>query len=75
MTHTKGSTVFHDAARLANHAVLIRPFRRSTLLNAISQQVNKGVESHWQTFESIQKTALTRTLALFNGIADAIDEG
>lgn len=75
MTHAKGSAVFRDAARLANHAVLIRPFQRSTLLNSISQQVNKGVEARWQTFEPIQKATLTRTLTLFNGIADLIDEG
>ncbi|MEO5375370.1 MAG: HD domain-containing protein [Alphaproteobacteria bacterium] len=70
-----GSSLFRDAVRHGNHAMLVKPFKRSDLLNAISRQVNKGVEANWNGFEPLQKSALTKTVKIFNGISDLIDEG
>lgn len=75
MSHATGSTLFRDAVRQSGAALLVAPFRRGVLIAAISEQVNKGVESRWQTFEPVQRDALTRTVGMFNSISDLIDEG
>ena len=55
--------------------VLEKPYRRSQLLDAISGQVNKGVEAQWDEIEPVQRAALVNTLESFNNIADLIAEG
>lgn len=54
---------------------LVKPYRFSALLAAISDQVNAHVEATWEMMEPVQKTALENTLSSFNSIADLIAEG
>jgi len=54
---------------------LVKPYRFSALLAAISDQVNAHVEATWETLEPVQKTALQNTLSSFNSIADLIADG
>lgn len=69
------SQFFDDAARLGVRGFLTKPFRRHTLIDAISRQVNHHVESAWEKVEPVQRTALKQTVTLFNSISDKIDHG
>ena len=66
---------FSKHARAKGRDALVKPFRRSALLNAISSQINQGVESAWDNIEPVQRSALKQTVSMFNGISDLIDEG
>lgn len=63
---------FPDELR-KNTVFLAKPYRRSTLLGAISQSVNASVEAAWNDIEPVQQKALTETLETFNAIADSIE--
>ncbi|MDV7341612.1 HD domain-containing phosphohydrolase [Terasakiella sp. A23] len=54
---------------------LVKPYRFSALLKAISDQVNAHVEAQWEMMEPTQKAALENTLSSFNSVADLIAEG
>lgn len=54
---------------------LVKPYRFSALLKAISDQVNAHVEAQWKMLKDPQKTALENTLSSFNSVADLIAEG
>jgi putative nucleotidyltransferase with HDIG domain len=56
-------------------SILIKPFRRSALLHAISHHVNHGVELSWESIEPVQQSALKKTVTLFNSVADIIESG
>ncbi|CCQ75566.1 HD-GYP domain-containing protein [Magnetospira sp. QH-2] len=64
-----------DAKRLGVDTFLRKPFKRSTLLGAISDKVNSGVEASWEKIEPVQKAALQETVGVFNKISDLISEG
>ncbi len=64
-----------DAIALGVKTTLIKPFRRSALLKALSREINGKVERSWVRVEPVQRAALRRTLHVFNDIADLIDEG
>jgi len=66
----------HDAAiECGADSFLAKPYRRSGLIRAISQQVNKTVERHWEELAPTQRHALVGTLEVFNSISDVIDAG
>jgi putative nucleotidyltransferase with HDIG domain len=54
---------------------LAKPFLRSRLLKAISGLINKSVEQAWEKIEPVQRSALTKTVALFNDISDHLESG
>lgn len=54
---------------------LVKPYRRSDLLNVISKHVNGRVERSWQDLPVEQRKALEGTLNSFNSIADDIANG
>jgi putative nucleotidyltransferase with HDIG domain len=56
-------------------AVLIKPYRRSMLINAISSLINAKVEREWEALPPLQYKALKGTVEAFNNIADYISEG
>jgi len=56
-------------------SVLTKPYRRSVLIHAISQQVNKTVERKWEALPDVQRKALFGTMEVFNSISDVIDKG
>ncbi|MGE5503718.1 MAG: HD-GYP domain-containing protein [Actinomycetota bacterium] len=59
----------------AADALLDKPFRRSDLLGALSNLVNKQVEDEWVMLSEQPQKALRETLAAFNGISDLIEKG
>lgn len=68
----------HVAGQLRHDGVdafLEKPFRRSLLLRTISTLVNRSVEASWQHLPQTQREALTRTVEVFNTIADLIRRG
>ena len=54
---------------------LVKPYRRSELINVISKHVNGRVERSWQDLPIDQRKALEGTLTTFNSIADNIANG
>jgi len=64
---------------IANHysgvKVLEKPYKRTSLLHAISCQSNSSVEAKWDQIEPVQKAALKNTINAFNNVADLISEG
>ncbi len=64
-----------DAIGLGVQTTLVKPFRRSALLQALSTEINGKIERSWVRIEPIQRAALRRTTQVFNGIAELIGQG
>jgi len=62
------------AADCGADAFLAKPFRRSELIRALSQQINKTVETKWEALPSLQRSALSGTMDVFNSISDVIEK-
>jgi HD-GYP domain-containing protein (c-di-GMP phosphodiesterase class II) len=69
------SDEIQTAKVMSSVRTLIKPYRFSALLSAISDQVNAHVEATWELLKPVQKEALVNTLSSFNSIADLIAEG
>ncbi len=69
------STFLADAKGLGVRTTLVKPFRRNTLLQALSREINEKVERSWLKIEPVQQAALRQTTRVFNEIADLISEG
>jgi HD-GYP domain-containing protein (c-di-GMP phosphodiesterase class II) len=54
---------------------LSKPYRRSMLIRAISQQINKAVEKRWDKLPTLQRDALVGTMEIFNSVSDVIESG
>jgi putative nucleotidyltransferase with HDIG domain len=54
---------------------LVKPYRRSALVDAISQRLNGGIERSWQDLPPVQRKALEGSISTFNSIADDIANG
>lgn len=54
--------------------VLCKPFPAAALLRAVSQLHNIGVEARWTDIAPLQREALRSTVAMFNGIAEAVNQ-
>jgi HD-GYP domain-containing protein (c-di-GMP phosphodiesterase class II) len=54
---------------------LVKPYRRSELISAISKQLDARVEHSWQELPAVQRKALEGTLGVFNSVADDISNG
>lgn len=67
--------IFDTIRDLGIRHYLVKPYRRSALLNAISSHVNGQVEQSWAALPRLQRTALEGTLQAFNSIADDIGHG
>lgn len=55
--------------------VLGKPYRRSSLIQAMAEGVNIGVEAEWEKIEPTQRLALKNTVTSFNHIAELIEAG
>ena len=66
MVKATSKEVIAEAASYGGITVLEKPYRKSALVNALSQGVNAGVEAEWDNFEPTQKAALKNTIASFN---------
>ena len=55
--------------------LLVDPFTRCALVTTVSELVNRAIESEWKKLLPLQRQALTKTLELFNGISNVIEEG
>ncbi|MDR3436064.1 HD domain-containing phosphohydrolase [Telmatospirillum sp.] len=53
---------------------IIKPYRRSALLNVVSAQINMRVEKSWKDLPTLACSALQDTLTLFGSIADIFDQ-
>lgn len=67
--------VFDTIRDLGIRDYLVKPYRRSTLINAISGHLNGQVERSWRDLPAVQRKALESTLSAFNSIADEIANG
>ena len=54
---------------------LVKPFRRSTLINLVTALINKQVEANWENLPVRAKAALKGTVEVFNNISDFIAAG
>ncbi len=54
---------------------LVKPYRRSVLIHAISRQLNAAVEKRWEALAPMQAQALKGTVEIFNNLSDVIDKG
>jgi len=57
------------------NSFLAKPYRRSMLIRAISQQINKAVERRWEKLPTLQRDALIGTMDIFNSVSDVIESG
>jgi putative nucleotidyltransferase with HDIG domain len=65
-----------DAVRQCGaSAYLVKPYRRSALIKAISSLVNSKVEQAWEALPPTQKKALKGTVEIYNSISDVIERG
>ena len=64
-----------DATAFGVRTTLIKPFRRSALLSAISKEINGKVERSWTRIEPVQRAALMRTAKVFTAISDLMADG
>jgi HD-GYP domain-containing protein (c-di-GMP phosphodiesterase class II) len=55
--------------------VLVRPFKPSALLCAISNLSNRVIEAGWENLAPVHRDALRKTVDAFNGISDLIEHG
>ena len=53
---------------------IIKPYRRSALIKAISAQINVKIERSWRELPTLARDALEDSLTLFNSIADVFDQ-
>ncbi|HLN24124.1 MAG TPA: HD domain-containing phosphohydrolase [Patescibacteria group bacterium] len=56
-------------------AHLVKPYRRSALIRAVSAHLNYGIERKWEALPPLQREALKGTVEVFNSISDVIDKG
>lgn len=66
----KGSPFLVRAHELKADFLLLKPFKASQLIHAISALVNRQVEEKWQKLPTILSNALLHTADLFDGLSD-----
>jgi len=71
----KNAEAVAEARSSGGVVVLGKPYRRSSLLQAMAQGVNIGVEAEWEKIEPTQRLALKNTVTSFNKIAQLIEAG
>lgn len=54
---------------------LIKPYKRSALINLISRQFNASLEAKWDDLPPLQAQVLKGTVEIFNNISDIIEKG
>ncbi|MDO8608150.1 MAG: HD domain-containing phosphohydrolase [Phaeospirillum sp.] len=64
-----------DATAFGVRTTLVKPFRRSALLGAITKEINGKVERSWTRIEPVQRAALKRTAKVFTAISDLMADG
>ena len=53
---------------------IVKPYRRSELINAISAQISGKLQTSWQQLPPIQRKALEGSISAFNMLAECIGE-
>jgi response regulator RpfG family c-di-GMP phosphodiesterase len=61
MVKATSKEVVAEAVFYGSATALEKPYRKSALVNILSQGVNMGVEAEWESFEPTQKAALKNT--------------
>ena len=67
--------VLQAALKAGANDCLLKPYRRSALIRAISTQINAKVESQWKAFPPLMRDALQGPAGVFNSIADIMETG
>ena len=75
IANNKNQQLIEKAETLGANSVIIKPYLRSALINAISTLINANIEKSWEELPPLQKQALKGTVAAFNSIADVISAG
>jgi len=76
MVVSKDDQATVDAVRQCGaSAHLVKPYRRSALIRAISSLVNSKVEQSWEILPPTQRKALKGTVEIYNSISDVIERG
>jgi len=70
-----GAPGFETPLRSKGFPVLIRPFSRDHLLATVTTLLNWSVEARWEAIEPVQRSALKKTVAIFNELPNLILEG
>lgn len=76
--HIIGSEDFKliaDAKAAGANGYIVKPYRRSALIRAISSYLNAGIEHEWEALPEIQREALKGSVGIFNNIADVLTTG
>ncbi len=68
-------TILQSAMLAGANDCLLKPYRRSALIRAISAQLNAKIEREWKALPPLQRDALESTSGIFNSIADVLDMG
>lgn len=68
--HAHGSK---DIEQFGADSSIVKPYRRSDLLAAVSSLINASIEREWEQLPEFQRVALRRSLDVFSNIADALD--
>ncbi|MDO8605424.1 MAG: HD domain-containing protein [Phaeospirillum sp.] len=72
---TPVTAITEQLKRCGADCFLPKPYRRSTLINSITAQVNKHVEADWENLPLKARAALKGTVQIFNNISDFIAAG
>jgi HD-GYP domain-containing protein (c-di-GMP phosphodiesterase class II) len=64
-----------EALSSGANAFLVKPYRRSALIRAISQQISRMVERRWEALPPLHRQALFDTMEVFNSVSDVIERG
>ena len=64
-----------DAKVAGADGSIAKPYRRSSLIKAISKQLNASIEHEWEALPVIQQKALKGSVDIFNNLADSLSTG
>ncbi|MEI6730466.1 MAG: HD domain-containing phosphohydrolase [Pseudomonadota bacterium] len=67
--------ILADAKSYGASDTIVKPYRKSLLINTISALLNANVEKEWNELPPLQQKALRGTVDVFNSIADIIAAG
>jgi putative nucleotidyltransferase with HDIG domain len=64
-----------DSLRLGVNATLVRPYRRSALLETVGAVMNRVIETRWEGLPETQRASLQKTMEMYNGVSNFIANG
>jgi response regulator RpfG family c-di-GMP phosphodiesterase len=74
-SETPNSDFFPMALAMGACKTFAKPVSLRSLISAIEDAVGRALERTWEDIEPVQRSALTKTVAAFNGISDLVIKG